>query len=105
MLRLLQGDVGSGKTLVAALALVVALESGFQGAFMAPTELLAEQHFASLERLLGGRYRLGLLHRRAVTPPRPAAARAAGGGGDAARGGHPCADPGGGGVPRAWGSR
>jgi ATP-dependent DNA helicase RecG len=60
MLRLLQGDVGSGKTLVAALALVVALESGFQGAFMAPTELLAEQHFASLERLLGHRYCLGL---------------------------------------------
>jgi ATP-dependent DNA helicase RecG len=60
MLRLLQGDVGSGKTLVAALALVVALESGFQGAFMAPTELLAEQHFAGLERLLGKRYRLGL---------------------------------------------
>jgi ATP-dependent DNA helicase RecG len=61
MLRLLQGDVGSGKTLVAALALVVAMESGFQGAFMAPTELLAEQHFATLERLLGDRYRLGLL--------------------------------------------
>jgi len=60
MLRLLQGDVGSGKTLVAALALAVALESGFQGAFMAPTELLAEQHFATLERLLGSRYRLGL---------------------------------------------
>jgi ATP-dependent DNA helicase RecG len=60
MLRLLQGDVGSGKTLVAALALAVALESGFQGAFMAPTELLAEQHYASLERLLGKRYRLGL---------------------------------------------
>jgi ATP-dependent DNA helicase RecG len=60
MLRLLQGDVGSGKTLVAALALVVALENGFQGAFMAPTELLAEQHYANLERLLGHRYRLGL---------------------------------------------
>ncbi len=60
MLRLVQGDVGSGKTLVAALALVVALENGYQGAFMAPTELLAEQHFASLERLLGSRYRLGL---------------------------------------------
>jgi ATP-dependent DNA helicase RecG len=60
MLRLLQGDVGSGKTLVAALALAVVLESGFQGAFMAPTELLAEQHYATLERLLGHRYRLGL---------------------------------------------
>jgi ATP-dependent DNA helicase RecG len=60
MLRLLQGDVGSGKTIVAALALVVALENGYQGAFMAPTQLVAEQHFASLERLLGDRYRLGL---------------------------------------------
>jgi ATP-dependent DNA helicase RecG len=61
MLRLLQGDVGSGKTIVAALALVVALESGLQGAFMAPTELLAEQHFLTLRRLLGGRYRVGLV--------------------------------------------
>jgi ATP-dependent DNA helicase RecG len=60
MHRLLQGDVGSGKTVVAALALAAALESGHQGAFMAPTELLAEQHYAVLERLLGGRYRLGL---------------------------------------------
>jgi ATP-dependent DNA helicase RecG len=60
MLRLLQGDVGSGKTIVAALALVVAMESGLQGAFMAPTEILAEQHFANLERLLGRRYRLAL---------------------------------------------
>jgi ATP-dependent DNA helicase RecG len=63
MLRLLQGDVGSGKTIVAVLALVMALESGLQGAFMAPTELLAEQHFRSLELLLGGRYRLALLSR------------------------------------------
>jgi len=61
MRRLLQGDVGSGKTIVAALALAAAMESGFQGAFMAPTELLAEQHYANLERLLGGRYRLVLL--------------------------------------------
>jgi ATP-dependent DNA helicase RecG len=53
--------VGSGKTIVAALALAAALESGFQGAFMAPTELLAEQHFASLSRLLGERYRIVLL--------------------------------------------
>jgi len=70
MLRLLQGDVGSGKTIVAALALVVALENGFQGAFMAPTELLAEQHFASLDRLLGGRYRLGLFTASAAEPGR-----------------------------------
>jgi ATP-dependent DNA helicase RecG len=61
MLRLLQGDVGSGKTIVAALALVVALESGLQGAFMAPTEILAEQHYRTLQGLLGERYRLGLV--------------------------------------------
>ncbi|HEX5758909.1 MAG TPA: ATP-dependent DNA helicase RecG, partial [Thermoanaerobaculia bacterium] len=61
MLRLLQGDVGSGKTIVAALALLIALASGYQGAFMAPTELLAEQHYAGLARLLGGRCRIGLL--------------------------------------------
>ena len=61
MLRLLQGDVGSGKTIVAALALAAALESGYQGAFMAPTELLAEQHYANLERLLGDRYPMALL--------------------------------------------
>jgi len=61
MHRLLQGDVGSGKTAVAALALALAVESGFQGAFMAPTELLAEQHYQSLARLLGGRYRTVLL--------------------------------------------
>lgn len=61
MLRLLQGDVGSGKTIVAALALAAALESGYQGAFMAPTELLAEQHYASLSRLLGDRYKIVLV--------------------------------------------
>jgi ATP-dependent DNA helicase RecG len=61
MHRLLQGDVGSGKTAVAALALALVLESGFQGAFMAPTELLAEQHHASLQRLLGGRWPAVLL--------------------------------------------
>jgi len=48
MLRLLQGDVGSGKTVVALLALLDAVEAGFQGAFMAPTELLVRQHLASL---------------------------------------------------------
>ena len=52
MNRLLQGDVGSGKTIVALLAALVAMENGFQVAFMAPTELLAEQHFISLVRVL-----------------------------------------------------
>ena len=45
MNRLLQGDVGCGKTIVALLAALVALENGLQVAFMAPTELLAEQHY------------------------------------------------------------
>ncbi len=52
MNRLLQGDVGSGKTVVALLAMVIAVENGCQAAFMAPTEILAEQHFATLQRLL-----------------------------------------------------
>jgi ATP-dependent DNA helicase RecG len=51
MTRLLQGEVGSGKTAVAALALVNTLANDYQGAFMAPTEILAEQHFATLTRL------------------------------------------------------
>ncbi len=54
MARLLQGDVGSGKTVVAALAMLTALESGHQVAFMAPTELLAEQHARTFEAILGG---------------------------------------------------
>jgi ATP-dependent DNA helicase RecG len=51
MLRLLQGDVGSGKTLVAVLAMLRAVESGAQGALMAPTELLARQHLRTLVKL------------------------------------------------------
>jgi len=54
MLRLLQGDVGSGKTLVALMALLNAVEAGGQGAFLAPTEILARQHFANLQSMLAG---------------------------------------------------
>ena len=51
MNRLLQGDVGAGKTLVALLALLLTVENGLQGAFMVPTEVLAEQHYATLSRM------------------------------------------------------
>jgi len=52
MHRLLQGDVGSGKTVVAVAAMLVAVQGGHQGALMAPTEVLAEQHFAGIQKLL-----------------------------------------------------
>ena len=62
MQRLLQGDVGAGKTIVAVLAAIVAMESGFQVAFMAPTEILAEQHLVTLTRWLANtRHRVALL--------------------------------------------
>ncbi|RYF81178.1 MAG: DEAD/DEAH box helicase, partial [Chitinophagaceae bacterium] len=54
MNRLLQGDVGSGKTIVALLCMLLAADNGFQSVLMAPTEILAQQHFSSLTELLKG---------------------------------------------------
>jgi ATP-dependent DNA helicase RecG len=62
MHRLLQGDVGAGKTIVALLAAIVAMENGLQAAFMAPTEILANQHYSNIARLLSSsRFRVDLL--------------------------------------------
>ena len=62
MNRLLQGDVGSGKTVVALMSMLLALDNGFQACMMAPTEILAQQHYQSLLNLLGEDYvRIGLL--------------------------------------------
>ena len=54
MNRLLQGDVGSGKTLVALMSMLLAVDNGFQACMMAPTELLARQHFATIARMVEG---------------------------------------------------
>ena len=62
MNRLVQGDVGSGKTIVAIMALLTVAESGYQGAIMAPTEVLANQHYESICELLAPFHmRVGLL--------------------------------------------
>jgi ATP-dependent DNA helicase RecG len=62
MNRLLQGDVGSGKTIVALLSMLIAVENGLQAALMAPTEILAEQHHRGIRRILGDEgYRCALL--------------------------------------------
>ncbi|MGC2638800.1 MAG: ATP-dependent DNA helicase RecG [Acidobacteriaceae bacterium] len=64
MRRLLQGDVGSGKTIVALQAMLIAIENGYQAALMAPTEILATQHYLSAKRILEKspkRYRITLL--------------------------------------------
>ena len=80
MLRLLQGDVGAGKTIVAFLALLNAVEAGAQGAFMAPTEILARQHMASLEPYAKATgIRLGLLTGRERTTRETTLAALAGG--------------------------
>lgn len=54
MNRLLQGDVGSGKTIVALMIILIALDNGFQACIMAPTEILAQQHFNSIEKMVKG---------------------------------------------------
>src|SRR5262249_49112023 len=62
--RLVQGDVGSGKTIVAFEAIVIAVENGYQAGLMAPTEILAEQHFINAKRLLAPlNYRIGFVRR------------------------------------------
>jgi len=71
MQRLLQGDVGAGKTIVALLAAVVAMENRFQVAVMAPTEILAEQHYRTIMKVLDGRpYRTALLTGRVTAATR-----------------------------------
>jgi ATP-dependent DNA helicase RecG len=71
MQRLLQGDVGAGKTIVAILAAVVAMENGFQVAVMAPTEILAEQHYRTIVKVLHGKpYRVALLSGRVTAATR-----------------------------------
>ena len=71
MRRLIQGDVGSGKTVVALLALVKTVENGFQGAFMAPTEILANQHYEKFSALLGDLgIRVGLLSAKVTRTPK-----------------------------------
>lgn len=62
MNRLLQGDVGSGKTLVALMTMLIAMDNGFQSCLMAPTEILAQQHYRSISKFLEGmNIRVGLL--------------------------------------------
>lgn len=71
MQRLLQGDVGAGKTIVALLAAVVAMENGCQVAFMAPTEILTEQHYRTIvQALMGKPYRVALLSGRVTAATR-----------------------------------
>src|SRR5436305_14432190 len=66
MIRLLQGDVGSGKTIVAFEAIVIAVSNGYQAALMAPTEILAEQHFLNAKRVLAPLYYRFAVVRRGI---------------------------------------
>jgi ATP-dependent DNA helicase RecG len=71
MNRLLQGDVGSGKTVVALQAMILVLENGYQAALMAPTEILAQQHYQTICQLLEGtRYQLAILTSSVKGKPR-----------------------------------
>ena len=71
MNRLLQGDVGAGKTIVALLAALVAMENGLQVAFMAPTEVLADQHYLTIRRLLeSSRFRVASMTGSATSTKR-----------------------------------
>src|SRR3989442_13506782 len=90
MHRLLMGDVGTGKTVVALFAMLLAVENDYQAAMMAPTELLAEQHSATLTRLLAP---LGLtpellIGRLTAAEKSAARERIAGGGGPLVLGAH-----------------
>lgn len=78
MRRLVQGDVGSGKTIIAALALAKTIENGFQGILMAPTEILASQHFDSMKNLFEPcGVRVGLLSGKLTTRQRDLTRQAA----------------------------
>ena len=102
MQRLLQGDVGSGKTIVALFAALLAIENGYQAAIMVPTELLAEQHVRSIGRLLAAAWhRAGAAHRKSSGARATRRRRATGVAGSGAGDRHACARAGRDGVREA----